>query len=213
MLEVNQWICCLRGILQKPFMKLFQFQIDHYEDCHSWCNRPNRWNLGFHFAYWRNVRKKSIRRIFCFRPTSSSTSSWLGTLSDSFGKRILFSRPFVFHLLSALFHICHTTQVRSPDKLAHITNPSLTVTECDVFRFYLLFPLSSFPLCQNLIQNLSQEQLSSHLGGHDAVLSCLGFKPQKPAVTWVQLYKQPSYGWTWKAVSHSLHGSSFNNPP
>jgi len=31
--------------------------------------------------------------------------------------------------------------------------------------------------------NLSEEELSSHLGGHDAVLSCLGFKPQKPAVT------------------------------
>merc|ERR1711953_1521835 len=55
-----------------------------------------------------------------------------------------------------------TALVRSPDKLAGISHPSLTVTECDVF---------------------SQEQLSSHLGGHDAVLSCLGFKPQKPAVT------------------------------
>jgi len=55
-----------------------------------------------------------------------------------------------------------TALVRSPAKLADITHPSLTVTECDVF---------------------SQEQLSSNLGGHDAVLSCLGFKPQKPAVT------------------------------
>ena len=101
--------------------------------------------------------KKVFVDIFCFRPTSSSTSSWLGTLSDSFGKRILFSRPFFFHLLSALFHICHTTQVRSPDKLAHITNPSLTVTECDVFRFYLLFPL--FPLSL-----LSKSYLKSQSG-------------------------------------------------
>ena len=145
MLQVFQWICCLRSKLQKPFMKLPQFQIDHYEDCDSRCNRPNRWNLGFHFAYWINVGEKVLVDIFCFRPSSSSTSSWLGTLSDSFGKRILSSPPVFLHLLPALFHICHTTQVRSPDKLAHITNPSLTVTECDVFRFYLLFPLFPFP--------------------------------------------------------------------
>ena len=71
--------------------------------------------------------------------------------------------------------------MRSPAKLADITHPSLTVTECDVFRFLLFSPNK-----QNLIWfNLSQDQLSSHLSGHDAVLSCLGFKPQKPAVTLV----------------------------
>ena len=166
MLEVNQWICCLRSKLQKPFMKLLQFQIDHYEDCDSWCNRSNRWNLGFHFAYWRNVGKKVFVDIFCFRPTSSSTSSWLGTLSDSFGKRILFSPPFVLHLLPALFHICRTTQVRSPDKLAHITNPSLTVTECDVFRFYLLFPLFSlFPSVKILFEISVRSSWAATLAG------------------------------------------------
>ena len=157
MLEVNRWICCLRSKLQKPFMKFPQFQIDHYEDCDSWCNRPNRWNLGFHVG--EMLGGKVFVDIFCFRPTSSSTSSWLGTLSDSFGKRILSSPPVFLHLLPALFHICHTTQVRSPDKLAHITNPSLTVTECDVFRFCLLFPLSSF-----LFPSLSKSYLKSQSG-------------------------------------------------
>jgi len=55
-----------------------------------------------------------------------------------------------------------TALVRSPEKLADLAHDQLTVTKCDVF---------------------SQEELSSHLPGHDALLSCLGFMPQKPAVT------------------------------
>ena len=71
-------------------------------------------------------------------------------------------------------------KVRSPAKLADITHPSLTVTECDVFRFLFFSHQTNTFFCQLVF---SQEQLSSHLSGHDAVLSCLGFKPQKPAVT------------------------------
>ena len=74
-------------------------------------------------------------------------------------------------------------------------------SHCDRMRRFQVLPSFSpfpFPLCQNLIWNLSQEQLSSHLGGHDAVLSCLGFKPQKPAVTWVQLHNRPCLVLTWR---------------
>ena len=55
-----------------------------------------------------------------------------------------------------------TALVRSPEKLAALAHEQLTVTKCDV---------------------MDQEQLAPHLQGCGAVLSCLGFKPEKPAVT------------------------------
>jgi len=55
-----------------------------------------------------------------------------------------------------------TALVRTPSKLTVPEHPKLKIVEADVFN---------------------QEQLTSHLKDHDAVLSCLGFKPQNPAVT------------------------------
>lgn len=55
-----------------------------------------------------------------------------------------------------------TALVRTPEKLAALQHDQLTVTKCDV---------------------MDQEQLAPHLQGCGAVLSCLGFKPEKPAVT------------------------------
>ena len=107
----------------------------------------------FPFCLLKKCWGKSIRRHFLFQAFKqfykllTRDTQW--QLWYYQNKRILSSPPFFRHLLPALYHICNTTQVRSPDKLAHITNPSLTVTECDVFRFYLLFPLFPFPLCQN----------------------------------------------------------------
>ena len=54
-----------------------------------------------------------------------------------------------------------TAIVRNPSKLS-ITNDKLNVVEADVF---------------------DADSYKEHLVGHDAVLSCLGFPPQKPKVT------------------------------
>ena len=54
-----------------------------------------------------------------------------------------------------------TAIVRNPSKL-NITNDKLNVVSADVF---------------------DADSYKEHLVGHDAVLSCLGFPPQKPKVT------------------------------
>ena len=58
---------------------------------------------------------------------------------------------------------CHTVTalVRSPAKMT-ISDDNLRVVEADIF---------------------SADSLKPHLAGQDAVLSCLGFPPQKPKVT------------------------------
>ena len=56
-----------------------------------------------------------------------------------------------------------TAIVRNPEKMmASVFDDKLTVVKADIF---------------------DDEDLKKHLSGHDAVLSCLGFAPQKPKVT------------------------------
>merc|ERR1712080_444326 len=55
-----------------------------------------------------------------------------------------------------------TALVRTPSKMSGVENPALTVAQCDVFN---------------------KEEVSKVLEGQEAVVSCLGFKPEKPAVT------------------------------
>ena len=134
-------------------MKLPQFQIDHYEDCDSRCNRPNRWNLGFHFAYWRNVGEKVFVDIFCFRPSSSSTSSWLGTLSDSFGKRILFSRPSSLHYFIFAKPLRCAVQTSWPISLT-LLSLWQNVTFSGFTFFFPFFPFS--PLSKSHLKSQSR---------------------------------------------------------
>ena len=54
-----------------------------------------------------------------------------------------------------------TALVRTPAKMT-LSHDNLQVVEADIF---------------------SADSLKQHLGGQDAVLSCLGFPPQKPKVT------------------------------
>ena len=54
-----------------------------------------------------------------------------------------------------------TALVRTPAKMT-LRDDNLQVVEADIF---------------------SADSLKQHLGGQDAVLSCLGFPPQKPKVT------------------------------
>ena len=106
-----------------------------------------------------------------------------------------FFPPLLFFFTSSLHYFIFATPLRCAVQTSWPISPTLlSLWQNATFSGFTFFsPFFPFPLCQNLIWNLSQEQLSSHLGGHDAVLSCLGFKPQKPAVTWVQLYKKPSH--------------------
>jgi len=66
---------------------------------------------------------------------------------------------FVKQALTANHHV--TALVRSPEKMG-LTNDNLNVIKVDV---------------------LDPTSFSEKLVGHDAVVSCLGFAPQKPAVT------------------------------
>ena len=54
-----------------------------------------------------------------------------------------------------------TAIVRNPAKMT-LSHDKLSVVEADIF---------------------DQESLKSSFTGHDAIVSCLGFPPQKPAVT------------------------------
>jgi len=55
-----------------------------------------------------------------------------------------------------------TALVRTPAKISALEQEGLTVTQCDVFN---------------------KEEVTKALKGHQAVVSCLGFPPEKPAVT------------------------------
>ena len=61
--------------------------------------------------------------------------------------------------LAAKYNV--TALVRNPAKLT-LTHENLTVVEANIF---------------------DQESLKKHFTGQDAIISCLGFPPQKPSVT------------------------------
>ena len=73
-----------------------------------------------------------------------------------------------------------TALVRSPAKLEHLAQAGLTVTQADIFDQAALAPhLAEQVQSRELVNYDATAQLYSQ----DAVLSCLGFPPQKPAVT------------------------------